>query len=111
MHGSMWRREETRASRASTCRAAQAPLADPTKRHTFGTRCAAAGVPLRTLQAWMGHADIKTTMVYTHYAPGANEAELVNGVFQREGIKEGIKLSTTAHDADPQNPDEMRESV
>ena len=53
-------------------------------RHTFGTRCAAAGVPLRTLQAWMGHADIKTTMVYTHYAPGANEAELVNGVFQPE---------------------------
>lgn len=50
-------------------------------RHTFGTRCAAAGVPLRTLQAWMGHADIKTTMVYTHYAPGANEADLVNGVF------------------------------
>ena len=26
----------------------------------------------------MGHADIKTTMVY---APGANEADLVNGVF------------------------------
>jgi integrase len=51
-------------------------------RHTFGTRCAAAGVPLRTLQAWMGHADIKTTMIYTHYAPGANEAELVNGVFE-----------------------------
>ena len=59
-------------------------------RHTFGTRCAAGGVPLRTLQAWMGHADIKTTMVYTHYAPGANEADLVNGVFQPEGIKEGI---------------------
>jgi integrase len=54
-------------------------------RHTFGTRCAAAGVPLRTLQAWMGHADIKTTMVYTHYAPGANEAELVNGVFEPAG--------------------------
>jgi integrase len=28
-------------------------------RHTFGTRMAAAGVPIRTLQAWMGHADIK----------------------------------------------------
>jgi hypothetical protein len=28
------------------------------------------------------------TNVYTHYAPGANEAELVNGVFQPEGIKE-----------------------
>jgi len=56
-------------------------------RHTFGTRCAAAGVPLRTLQAWMGHADIKTTMVYTHYAPGANEAELVNGVFGGPGAR------------------------
>jgi hypothetical protein len=29
-------------------------------------------------------ADIKTTMVYTHYVPSANEAELVNGVFQSE---------------------------
>lgn len=57
-------------------------------RHTFGTRCAAAGVPLRTLQAWMGHADIKTTMVYTHYAPGANEAELVNGVFQPDATRQ-----------------------
>ena len=50
--------------------------------HTFGTRCAAAGVPLQTLQTWMGRADIKTTMVYTHHAPGANEADLINGVFQ-----------------------------
>jgi integrase len=32
-------------------------------RHTFGTRMAAAGIPIRTLQAWMGHSDIKTTMV------------------------------------------------
>ena len=27
-------------------------------RHTFGTRCAAAGVSMRTLQEWMGHRDI-----------------------------------------------------
>src|SRR3954454_19248877 len=26
-------------------------------RHTFGTRMAAGGVPLRTLQEWMGHKD------------------------------------------------------
>ena len=26
-------------------------------RHTFGTRMAAAGVPMRTLQEWMGHRD------------------------------------------------------
>jgi len=30
-------------------------------RHTFGTRMAAAGVPLRTIQEFMGHRDYKTT--------------------------------------------------
>ena len=30
-------------------------------RHTFGTRMAAAGVPLRTIQEWMGHRDYTTT--------------------------------------------------
>jgi integrase len=62
-------------------------------RHTFGTRMAAAGVPMRTLQEWMGHRDYKTTLIYADYAPAANEAELVNAAFGREGIKEGIKLS------------------
>ncbi len=66
-------------------------------RHTFGTQCAAAGVPLRTLQAWMGHADIKTTMVYTHYVPGANEAELVNGVFGAHDVAP----TPTPDDSDP----------
>ena len=32
-------------------------------RHTFGTLMAAAGVPMRTLQEWMGHANIQTTML------------------------------------------------
>src|SRR4051795_3014589 len=38
-------------------------------RHTFGTRMAAAGAPLRSIQAWMGHADASTTEIYAHYAP------------------------------------------
>jgi integrase len=38
-------------------------------RHTFGTRMAAAGVPMRTLQEWMGHRDLKTTLIYADYAP------------------------------------------
>ena len=50
-------------------------------RHTFGTRMAAAGVPLRTLQHWMGHADTKTTQVYAHYQPSATEADVVDGAF------------------------------
>jgi integrase len=43
-------------------------------RHTFGTTLAAEGVPLRALQEWMGHADIRTTMVYAKYSPVYNEA-------------------------------------
>jgi integrase len=52
-------------------------------RHTFGTRMAAAGVPMRTLQEWMGHRDFKTTLIYADYAPSAGEAELVEVAFAR----------------------------
>jgi len=51
-------------------------------RHTFGTTMASAGVPMRTLQAWMGHADIATTQRYAHYAPNPHEAEWVGRAFQ-----------------------------
>ena len=50
-------------------------------RHTFGTRCAAAGVPMRTLQEWMGHRDIETTQRYADYAPNEHERELVARAF------------------------------
>jgi len=50
-------------------------------RHTFGTRMAAAGTPLRTLQHWMGHADAKTTQVYAHYQPAEQEADAVDRAF------------------------------
>ena len=50
-------------------------------RHTFGTRVAAAGVPMRTLQEWMGHRDFKTTLIYADYAPSAQERELVERAF------------------------------
>jgi site-specific recombinase XerD len=38
-------------------------------RHSYATRLAASGVPLRTLQEFMGHADISTTQIYAHYTP------------------------------------------
>jgi integrase len=50
-------------------------------RHTFGTRMAAAGVAMRTLQEWMGHRDIATTQRYADYAPSGREAELVEAAF------------------------------
>ena len=50
-------------------------------RHTFGTRMAAAGVPIRTIQHWMGHADSKTTQIYAHYQPSDHEADAVDRAF------------------------------
>jgi integrase len=50
-------------------------------RHTFGTRMAAAGTPLRTLQHWLGHADSKTTQIYSHYQPHDQEADAVDRAF------------------------------
>lgn len=51
-------------------------------RHTFGTHCASAGVPLRTLQEWLGHRDFTTTLIYADYAPNPHEAELVELAFR-----------------------------
>jgi integrase len=51
-------------------------------RHTFGTRMAAQGVPMRTLQEMMGHRDFKTTLIYADYAPSAREAEWVEAAFR-----------------------------
>ena len=42
---------------------------------------AAAGVPMRTLQEWMGHHDFATTLVYADYSPSAHEAEWVEQAF------------------------------
>ena len=44
---------------------------------------AAAGVPMRTLQEWMGHRDLATTQRYADYAPSGREAEMIAGAFAR----------------------------
>jgi integrase len=51
-------------------------------RHTFGTRMAANGVPMRVLQELMGHRDFKTTLIYADYAPSEREAEWVEEAFR-----------------------------
>ena len=52
-------------------------------RHTFGTRMAAAGVPIRTLQEWLGHKHISTTLRYADYAPSNREGEMIAAAFAR----------------------------
>ncbi|MGN6373106.1 MAG: tyrosine-type recombinase/integrase [Solirubrobacteraceae bacterium] len=58
-------------------------------RHTFATRMAATGVPLRKLQDWLGHADIKTTQIYMHYAPDEHEVAMVNEGFVLPPVADG----------------------
>jgi integrase/recombinase XerD len=50
-------------------------------RGTFATRCLWAGVDLRTVQQWLGHSDMESTMRYLK--PARNEAvrEKVNQIF------------------------------
>jgi integrase len=53
-------------------------------RRTMGTLCASAGIDLRKMQAWMGHADIQTTMRYLHYVPAHDDAAWLTAAFARE---------------------------
>ena len=66
--------------RDALARAGLRPLRFHDLRHTFGTRMIAKA-DIRRVQEWMGHADIQTTMKYLHYAPRAEDAELVTRAF------------------------------
>ncbi len=48
-------------------------------RHTFGT-LAVQAFPLSDVRAYMGHADISTTMVYVHHVPQHDAAERLGRV-------------------------------
>ena len=61
-------------------------------RHTFGTTMARQGVPVGTIQAWMGDADLATTQLYMHYAPAARDAAIIDAAFG-PGTNPGTKLS------------------
>ena len=70
---------------------------------------ATAGVPMRTLQEWMGHRDFKTTLIYADYAPSAHEHALVELAFGPRGINRGINLSATAVTPDDRLSDKYRQ--
>jgi integrase len=74
-------------------------------RHTFGTRMAAAGAPLRSIMEWMGHRDFTTTLIYADYAPDpTGGAAFAQRALGGAGINPGIKLSTTESKTDSLEP-------
>ena len=59
-------------------------------RHTFGTQCAARGIDLRKIQAWMGHGDIQTTMRYLHYVPAHDDEARLTAAFSAENVPRDV---------------------
>ena len=86
------------ASRAASAARSTAPALDDHRfhdlRHTFGTRMAAAGVPMRTLQEWMGHRDISDDAALRRLRARNPEAELVAAFARlRSRHRSGYNLS------------------
>jgi integrase len=64
-------------------------------RHTFGS-LAINVASIVQVQAWMGHADIQTTMRYLHHKSRADDAQLLSAAFRPKKRKAAVRRSTTA---------------
>jgi integrase len=67
-------------------RESEDPIVFHDLRHSMGTMCAGAGIDLRRIQSWMGHADIQTTMRYLHYVPAHDDAARLTAAFTPETV-------------------------
>ncbi len=59
-------------------------------RHTFATRALEAGVPMKVVQIWLGHADLNTTAdIYTDVSRelSFDEAKKLDSYFMVQGVK------------------------
>ena len=72
-------------------------------RHSFGTAMAAAGRPMRALMEFMGHATMRTTMIYADYSPDpSGGVERANRAFAVRGSTRGSNLSESGTSEHPE---------
>lgn len=80
-------------------------------RHTFGTRMAGAGAPLRFIQEWMGHRDYKTTEIYADFAPDpSQEAGWAEAAFGEQSDDEKGDAADDDDAGDDDGPDSPPET-
>jgi integrase len=90
-------RSTTRSRRlgSGTSASKTSPSCSTTSATLVGTQCAARGMDLPKIQAWMGHANIQTTMRYLHYVPAHDDAARLTVAFAAEvGTETGTELPT-----------------
>jgi integrase len=81
LDGSALRRRFVAAQR----RAGLRPIRFHDLRHTFGTLAVRGAESIVELQAWLGHAEVRTTMRYTHYREQADAAKRLATAFHASG--------------------------
>jgi len=67
-------------------RAGLRPLRFHDLRHTFGSLAVDGGASIVQVQAWMGHADSKTTMRYLHTKRRTEDAALLGRAFTSDAV-------------------------
>jgi integrase len=83
----------------SAMRAKTEPITFHDLRHTFGT-LAVQAFPLSDVKAYMGHADVQTTMVYVHHVPRHDAAARLSAIVGAEtGIERDVEEAAAANRA------------
>jgi integrase len=74
-------------------------------RHTFGT-IAVQAFPLTDVKAFMGHADIQTTMVYVHHVPQHDAADKLSRLLGARMEEDDVGCTPGAQSPSGDTPDE-----
>jgi integrase/recombinase XerD len=68
-------------------------------RHTFATASLESGVSIRTLQEWLGHSDLASTMVYLKFVGRKDIHKLLDSSQMADLATQSLRLGTVASHA------------